>query len=1543
MSTKDISRFVHQPQKHYAGVRLQQGRVVLDSDFNESAQLQEHDVQRALADLVGPRGSADFGFSIGQPFALDSRPDQSLPLRPGQTLLHELVTLGGQSSEAYNVTVRAGSMQLGGIRFEVARAESIAFQRDFLQMRLGDLPAVAVATGDFRHFYYLHAWEQCVSAVEDEELFEPMLRGPDTSVRLRRMRRVQVVPVAGNIQNCTAALDAVIADEVDRLGPATYDRATSELRSGGRLQLTFRGSRSADTCSPCIPGESRYLGAENATLRIMLTRSERFVWAINNGGPIFRVRVDGLDPTTPTEVRVTMLTPPNGERQLPLEGRVVEILPFGALIDAGNRPDSGENPHFRKLPAELGVFARALEGYDPDDHSFLLDLSVEIGGTLESVATKLKALVHQWDEDHPDADVLQAPPGTSRYFYMRLWHHAPTRADVELPLDRNRTLGDTGVIPVFHNAGRPADYWIASLRLETPDRIQPLELLTEPSGVPPHGPRRYFAPVAFLTGDSNVVVENEDCRKRIRRLTDKNCVTWIVGDGVTSIGDFTSIQDAIDALPSDGGRVAIRPGFYAQQVRIEGRRNVTLEGCGASTVIATPLRSPSGDLIEIRNCEGVALTGLTLHAAEQRAVMARRVNDLSLSGLAIIGGAFEGGAFSPTASTSTSSLVDLGQVASAELRSLAIECGVRPALLLVTCDLVRMRELTLTGLNRGVRPPAAPMVNISSSELVKFEDSSLKTFGQVGVALRGNLNHDVELSGLTIIADTFSTIRETRTLVGETSPRVIGRVEPQTTVDVEGGAAIRVSRGLLRMMGTTVSDHAVVVVHGLDVVVEDNHVESFSRSWGGIQVRGGSAGVEIRKNRILGGLGHGITLGSVLWRLGDSPRSPSPNSPNSPGSPRSPRRSSPRSPPRSPPKSPQRSLLRSPGRLYRREGAGAGQLIEHAQFSELTGTELRRVRIGRNLGQGIQDESGADLVPVNEGPIIDLVIADNRIQFMLGSGISVLTVLGLEPIGEGLIELERTRIEGNVIRNNLADPGDTIPNFSEVLPFPASRVGAGVAIPFLPYGGVVLSTATGGLDIRGNIISGNRSTTGSTRVIPVCGVFVLNGDAITISGNRIADNGDVPITPIPTASPPVRVRPLKPGVRAGIAVMLAGTGVANDLGEVSYFLEGKGQLDASGFSLRITNNTVRQPEGRALHAVATGPVLIERNFFSSRGNHGSDTLPDQFAIGDVVFVQNLGAPWEASNLGGVEFVTQDVFGRPVAPANLLGIPGFTPAPLALPPAPPPPVNQTLERQSVHQLHNLTFRYLLNQTRPRSPQFFVGIGGGLEFNGNQVTYDWELKKLPPLGRRAAASGDQSPPPGTRVTPLSFFPVGLFTTDHLGLNGNQFSFRIQNSTGQPNLTVPLGHNTLGDTNSEFRYVFREPLVANAFGIGATVQAIGNRCSEEILLLEPNPNITPGTLAGRAAASLLTMAELHNVTAFNQGTRLIYGLNSGYSFVNENRTNPSDNQVMFSGAANELEARLFMFKNFGLEMLRLLRASVVRGDLGLARQALLARRGL
>src|SRR5262245_61852390 len=347
--SNDVSPFLEQPIKHYAGVRLQQGRVLLDSDFNEDAHQNQDDARRAWLDLVGPDGSPDQGFSIGVPLPPFSN-FQPRQLRPGDVVPPVSLFLNGVETLVRNVTVRAGTMFVGGMRLDLEQPESLVFQRDFLQVRDLDLPVIE-SPPEFRDFYFLHAWEQPVSVLEDQELAEVMLRAEHPGFRIRRMRRIEVIGnLAPEINTCEEALDVLLFDLGAERASATafspefrslFDERTFELKSKGRLKLTFAGGGAADTCGPCDPEGDGFLGTANTTLRIMLTSAETFVWGLDNASPLFRVRVTGLDAEAfeaTSTIEVEMLTPPVGEEQLPGRDRVVEILPFAALLDGADLP-----------------------------------------------------------------------------------------------------------------------------------------------------------------------------------------------------------------------------------------------------------------------------------------------------------------------------------------------------------------------------------------------------------------------------------------------------------------------------------------------------------------------------------------------------------------------------------------------------------------------------------------------------------------------------------------------------------------------------------------------------------------------------------------------------------------------------------------------------------------------------------------------------------------------------------------------------------------------------------------------------------------------------------------------------------------------------------------------------------------------------------------------------------------------------------------------------------------------------------------------------
>src|SRR5262245_34912559 len=61
----DISRDTFNPAQHFSSVRLQQGRIVTDADWNEQADLTRHRAERQGEDIIGdcaaPLHAAGFG------------------------------------------------------------------------------------------------------------------------------------------------------------------------------------------------------------------------------------------------------------------------------------------------------------------------------------------------------------------------------------------------------------------------------------------------------------------------------------------------------------------------------------------------------------------------------------------------------------------------------------------------------------------------------------------------------------------------------------------------------------------------------------------------------------------------------------------------------------------------------------------------------------------------------------------------------------------------------------------------------------------------------------------------------------------------------------------------------------------------------------------------------------------------------------------------------------------------------------------------------------------------------------------------------------------------------------------------------------------------------------------------------------------------------------------------------------------------------------------------------------------------------------------
>ena len=610
MPSLDTSRHLLDTRLHYTTALMQQGRVLTDADWNEMVQLESEDRRQIIAETVCTEGSPNDGFKIGTPTAL------AVDIYPGPP--------AKQNIQSYDFTFGAGSFYLGGYRFTcnpAEQAETFASQMDWMSMAIGTGNFPSLPTAARTDIAYLYGWHDTVSSTEDQEFRERALGGPDTTVRVRRMRRVQVLPgtTATNCAEARAALKQSLIQPRpgDTGGPHSFSDEGTELLSKTRLTVSFV-TTGADG-DPCKPSQVRgFIGAENQAIRVQLTTAKRFIWGIDNAAPLYRVQVDASDPSNKT---LKFLTLPRDQASMPLLGQAIELLPWGSHL-ANN-----------EKAADSQGFVTAIDGtYDPDHQTVLLHDAVP-------------ANMIQWLADQPASLDGRFDPSTQKhYFYARVWTGG---ADQDFTPGTAVTLPDTGLAVTFGDFGIPGDYWIIAARPNTPDQLVPWRLL---DGAAPHGPRRFYTALALINwtvpvgGGAAATVR--DCRERFRSLCRNNgCCQVIVGDGTSSFGDFTSIQAAINSLPPEGGEVCVLRGRYPEPLTLTGLTDVVIHGCGNDTVIVPPAGATAAiaidgsQLITLRNfaveaptmvgvavlnrSSGITLRGLKLTARDQSAVIAK--------------------------------------------------------------------------------------------------------------------------------------------------------------------------------------------------------------------------------------------------------------------------------------------------------------------------------------------------------------------------------------------------------------------------------------------------------------------------------------------------------------------------------------------------------------------------------------------------------------------------------------------------------------------------------------------------------------------------------------------------------------------------------------------------------------------------------------------------------------------------------------------------------------------------------------------------------
>ena len=470
--TVDLSRDSFDKGKQFTRVLMQQGRVQLDADWNEQASILLHYVRALARDLIGPHGGpeAEPGFGITLEQSNDRITD--LIIGPGRYyvdgVLCENYAKVDEEGNEVNVTYR------GQPYYPLPWGED-------------DLP-------DLPFLVYLDVWERHVTTIEEPDIREVALGGPDTAARMKVVWQVRTEEISNEYDDGIGC--ANVRDYWDEWVAKWQPADRGKLKAKGRENL-------AEDTDPCVVSpEARYRGAENQLYRVEIHRPgtaqddgsddaprrestesassdvsnegiATFKWSRDNGSVVFPIR--DLDGNT-----VTLEHLGRDDHQSLNVGDLVEIV-----------------DEYYVLQGRAETLLRVEE---IDAASMRVVLSGELSSGVGGDSTK-HPLLRRWD--HEAGDSQDGAPG---------YDTLPLREGTWLTLEDGVQIFFELAQEEVQNVYRTGDYWLIPARTVTGDVEWPGDV-GQPEARPPHGVEHHYAPLAIVS-DGNV----EDCRCEFKVL-----------------------------------------------------------------------------------------------------------------------------------------------------------------------------------------------------------------------------------------------------------------------------------------------------------------------------------------------------------------------------------------------------------------------------------------------------------------------------------------------------------------------------------------------------------------------------------------------------------------------------------------------------------------------------------------------------------------------------------------------------------------------------------------------------------------------------------------------------------------------------------------------------------------------------------------------------------------------------------------------------------------------------------------------------------------
>jgi hypothetical protein len=1143
----DTSRFTFDPFKNYTGVVMEQGRVQLDSDWNDwLAQL----LRRIQAGTLDMLGHAAYPPTTPYAFLITFDGAGNLTIGPGRMYIDGL--LAENHGDLASATWDPALAELSGSPQPAPSAETGAIS--FTSQPW--LPGVTLPAGGGTFLAYLDVWTRAVTYLEDSNLIDPAV-GIDTTGRLQTVWQVKLAAMNAGVTCATAG--------------SPWPAASSGLLTTAPIANTPSGP-----C--CLTVNTGYTGMENQNYRVEVHTggaigTATFKWSRDNAS--VETGVTGiLGVTNSVGVAASQLTVLSMGRDQVLgfaPGNWIEVI--------------DDNLELAGLPGELHL----IDTIDFAAKTITLDASVTaasfpVDGSNQTTPSR-HTRIRRWDQ----SGKVFASDGTTLITDLGA---AGSTGEIPIPAAGTSVILENGVTVSFALSSatgsfNTGDFWTFAAR--TADgSIEQLK------NAPPRGIHHHYTGLSivdFATGTAT------DCRNPVKPCEGGSscggCCTVTVGDGVESFGQYTSINDAIKALPDAGGEVCILPGRYFEHVFIEQRHDVIVHGCGYQTRLASPSLQPApppsspsapidpatgqpapappstapaatpapppgefNAVISIANSAHIQLRDFAVEAdTDEVGILIDGTGDLVVQPVVVIEAL---NVHQDSAVLSRARTFNLFGTIDITVKDLFLTASTLPAILAKQARLLRIDD------NRVAMQDVAstwPAIWVSGQEI--HLDHNF-----VGIQSPAIFN---EWMSTAVANDLSSTPASANAEAATTAPAAAAPKTADWSASQKAAAQTAQRRSKAAAKQQAATPKAAVIQETNTAVFVNLKI---ARNQGGIQIGGRSRSVFVVDNLIQGGRGNGITLGSfdVLDANGDD------------------------------------------------TGSTIGVIVISEDPCSNTGTLQPPTDVPPGTGT-----TGGSIVA--GGPLIDILIDHNRILNMGMCGIGPVGFFDLRTVFE-IISITNLTITSNTITNVLLRDTVAVNTFgtsvhsataSTANPTGTTETGSFATVGTVdagtstPYGAISVSSVEN-LVIRDNAITNFGSKPG----IKANGIFVLIGEMVEISRNQVLETRDW----TETASNEITANP--GGIHGGIVIAIVTPPSITDAS--AYVASSKALFEPGLPALRVEENVVRVALGQAFVALGLGPFAISNNHFTCGGTLRGRGTP----LAQTVLILNLGTALEAA-------------------------------------------------------------------------------------------------------------------------------------------------------------------------------------------------------------------------------------------------------------------------------------------------------------------------